>query len=346
MPQKVSIQTIADQLGLSKYAVSRALSGKSGVSEATRERVLELAKTLGYGLPKQKTAAPVSSAASSFVLICINPSIRGDSAYWQRVLEGLIVSSGEKGWHHVIVSQPLSFPSRSNLTPQQAIAPHLNWDSCLGLIVMGTPPYSSLQLMARTGKPLVLLDHSEPLLDCDEVNHANIDAGIKIAHHLLVSRQCRNIVFLSDIAFSTSFAERRIGARLAVERYGGSDAKLREWELTYGDGNWIDTAASRFLRLAPEDRPDGWIGANDDIALKWMQRLQQLGVSIPNDAYVAGIDNVEEAALSSPRLTTVNLSKEELGNRAIEMLERRIARPGTSIEKIQLNAALIPRDSA
>lgn len=56
MSRKVSIQTLADQLGLSKYAVSRALSGKTGVSEATRARVLELARALGYrqstpGLP-------------------------------------------------------------------------------------------------------------------------------------------------------------------------------------------------------------------------------------------------------------------------------------------------------
>lgn len=345
MPRKVSIQTLADQLGLSKYAVSRALSGKSGVSQATRERVLEFAKTLGYGLPPQK-AASASGLASSFVLICINQSNRIDPFYWQRVLDGLISGCSERGWQHVIVSQPLSYPTGSDLSPQEMIAPHLDWSSCLGLIIMGAYPYSALQLMARTGKPLILLDHNEPLLECDAVNHANIDAGMTIAHHLLAARQCRNLVFLGDDGRSASFADRRIGVRLAMERYGTGNARLQEWELSYEDGDWLEAAEQRFLQLAPEDRPDGWIGANDDIAIRWMRKLVQLGVSVPEQTCVAGMDNVEAAALASPRLTTVNLSKEELGSRAIEALQRRMERPGTPMERIQLSATLIPRDSA
>jgi len=345
MPKKVSIQSIADQLGLSKYAVSRALSGKSGVSQATRQRVLELAGTLGYGLPARK-AEPAAPGTASFVLICINPSNRGDATYWQRVLDGLIAGCSEREWHHVIVSQPLTFPKGSAQTPQEAIAPHLDWNGCLGIVVMGAYPYAALQLMARTGKPLVLVDHNEPLLDCDAVNHANIDAGMTAAHHLLATRQCRKLIWLGDDGRSASFAERRIGVRIAIERFGGDGATLREWEIAYEEGGWIESAAERYTRLAPEDRPDGWICANDDIAMQWMRKLQELGVSIPQHTRVTGIDNVESAALASPRLTTVNLCKEELGVRSIEALERRIERPGAPVERIQLRSAFIPRDSA
>src|SRR5262245_27205749 len=48
MPEKITLGTLAKQLGLSKFAVSRALAGKSGVSEATRQRVQALADELGY----------------------------------------------------------------------------------------------------------------------------------------------------------------------------------------------------------------------------------------------------------------------------------------------------------
>ncbi len=346
MPKKLSIQTIADQLGLSKYAVSRALSGKSGVSPATRERVLELARALGYGLPAQKSAPTATSAAASFVLICINPSNRTDPWYWQRVLDGVIAGCNERGWHHVIVSQPLSFSHGAALGPQETLAPHLDWTGCLGLVVLGAYPYAALQLMARAGKPLVLLDHYEPLLDCDAVNHANFDAGLTVAHHLIAARHCRNLVFLGDEGRSTSFSERRVGVRIAVERHGGGNVRLREWELPYEASDWEEEAAARFAALAPEDRPDGWACANDDIAIRWMRKLKELGVSVPGDALVAGIDNVEGAALASPRLTTVNLCKEELGARAVEALQRRIERPGAPTERIQLRSAFVPRDSA
>ncbi|NIK75328.1 LacI family transcriptional regulator [Paenibacillus castaneae] len=347
MPRKISIQMIADQLGLSKYAVSRALSGKSGVSQTTRERVLELARKLGYELPRQEydTAPTAAGSASSFVLIFINQSNRGDPYYWQRVLAGLISGCNERGWHHVIVSQTFSSSTDTAQSPQEAIAPHLDWSNCLGLIVMGSYPYDALQRMARTGKPLVLVDHNEPMLGCDSVNHANIEAGITITRHIL-NRQCRTIVFLGDNGRSASFAERRIGVRLAIERYGSKGTKLFEWELPYEEGGWQDAAVERLSRLSPEDLPDAWIGANDDIAIHWMRKLQQMGWSIPDQCRIAGIDNVEAAALASPRLTTVNLCKEELGHRAIESLQRRIERHGSPSEKIQLTAALIPRDSA
>lgn len=345
MSRKVSIQMIADQLGLSKYAVSRALSGKSGVSPTTRERVLELARALGYGLTAQK-APQAASGQASFVLVCINQANRVDPSYWQRVLNGVISGCEERGWHHVIVSQPLSFPAGSGLSPQETIAPHLDWNSCLGLIVIGAFPYSALQLMSRTGKPLMLLDHNEPLLDCDVVNHANIDAGMTIANHLIVARRCRDLIFLSDDGRSTSFSERRIGVRIAVERYGGGSVRLREWEIAYEGSDWMASAAARFAALSPGDRPDGWVCANDDMALQWIRHLKEQGISVPGDALVTGIDNVEAAILASPKLTTVNLCKEELGARAVEALQRRLERPGAPAERIQLCATFIPRDSA
>ncbi|MCR9218193.1 MAG: LacI family DNA-binding transcriptional regulator, partial [bacterium] len=49
--KRVTLRVIADECGLSKYAVSRALSGKDGVSEATRNRILEVADELGYKRP-------------------------------------------------------------------------------------------------------------------------------------------------------------------------------------------------------------------------------------------------------------------------------------------------------
>lgn len=347
MPRKISIQMIADQLGLSKYAVSRALSGKTGVSIATRERVIELARTLGYELPRQDhDTTPTSiGSASSFVIICINQSNRGDPYYWQRVLAGLISGCNERGWQHVILSQDFACSPVTAQSPQEEIAPHLDWSSCLGIIVMGSYPYDALQRMARTGKPIVLVDHTEPLLVCDSVNHANIEAGINITRHLL-NKQSRTIVFLGDNGQSASFAERRIGVRLAMERYGSEETKLLEWDITYEKGGWLDAAAERLSRLPLEERPDAWIGANDDIAIQWMRRLQQMGLSIPDQCRVVGIDNVEAAITASPQLTTVNLCKEELGHRAIESLQRRIERPGAPSENIQLSAALIPRDSA
>lgn len=345
MSRKVSLQLLADRLGLSKYAVSRALSGKSGVSPATRERVLELARALGYQIQRQDSASPEPSMGSkpAFVLICIKPLNRGEPNYWQRVQEGLASGCKQHGWHSIIVSPTGELPD-SSLSPQETIAPHVDWNACAGVVALGSFPYATLQMIIRTDRPLVLVDHHDPMVACDKVNHANIEAGLAVAGHLL-SLNCRKIGFLSDDGRTPSFAERRLGVKLAVERYSNPDTRIVEWKLPYEQGNWLDEAVNRFAQLPDEERPDAWIGVNDDIALHWMRKLQELGLQVPAQCRVAGIDNVQSAVMSLPRLTTVNLCKEEMGHRAIETLKRRIERPGSPAETILLSGELIPRES-
>lgn len=353
MSRKVSIQTLADQLGLSKYAVSRALSGKTGVSESTRVRVLELARALGYRQHTPGSANQIAHTTQTgtteppFALICMNQLNRGEPHYWQRVLSGIISGCNEQGWHHVIVSPSLDMPNKE-ITPEKAIAPHLDWTSCAGIIVMGAFPHTMLQQLVQTGRPMILVDHQEPLLNCDTISHDNLEAGITVARYLM-SKQCKRIGLITDDGLAASFAQRKMGMELALNHFhtdAGEEISFRTWNVAYENGQWVDKLAATIEQLPAEERPDAWIGANDDIALQWMHKLQLMGSSVPKDCLVIGIDNVYIAAASSPPLTTVHLCKEELGQRAVEALQRRIERPGTPKETVMLSTTLIPRESA
>lgn len=355
MSRKVSIQTLADQLGLSKYAVSRALSGKTGVSESTRARVLELARALGY---RQNTPGSASHSANTnqanaveppFALICMNQLNRGEPHYWQRVLSGIISGCNEQGWHHVIVSPSLDMPDK-DITPEKAIAPHLDWTRCAGIIVMGAFPHTVLQTLVQTGRPMILVDHQEPLLNCDTISHDNLEAGITAARYLM-SKQCRRIGLITDDGRAASFAQRKIGIELALNHFhihkdAREEVNFQTWNVAYENGQWVDRLAAVINQLSAKERPDAWIGANDDIAMQWMHKLGQMSISVPRDCLVIGIDNVYTAATSSPPLTTVHLCKEELGQRAVEALQRRLERPGTPKETVMLSTTLIPRESA
>lgn len=356
MSRKISIQTLADQLGLSKYAVSRALGGKSGVSEETRARVLELARTLGYRQHTPGiTSTPIANAGADlhrpssplFALICMNQSNLSEPHYWQRVLSGMISACDERGWHHAIVSPSLSADD-DRLSPEQALAPHLDWTHCAGIVVMGAFPHTVMKRLSKTGRPLILVDHHDPLLNCDTVSHDNLEAGMTAAKYLL-SVRCRRIGLITDDGRATSFAQRRMGMELMVKQAQAQDgvtATLREWSIPYEHGDWLEQLAREFRRLPEAERPDAWVGVNDDIAMRWMRKLQDMGFSVPGDCRVLGIDNVHAAASAIPPLTTVHLCKEELGQRAIESLQRRMERPGSPRETIMLSTNLIPRDSA
>lgn len=388
MSRKLSLQMLADQLGLSKYAVSRALSGKSGVSAATRQRVLELARTQGYQLPPMlqpalqhstslpshamqspfmnsstipdPLAAPVL-LADAYILICIRDTHANNPSYWQRVLNGVLNSCSAQGIRYVIVSPEAELSSsRSSSSsswsssattatgsPQEAIAPHIDWARCQGIVLVGTFSHRIIQLVVRTRLPYVLVDHVDPLVISDKVNNDNIEAGLKITHHLL-TLHCKHIIFLNDEAYSSSFADRLTGARLAVSgpnEMNPGNVNLEEWKIAYSQAGWEQSLYERWTAIPPAQRPQAWIGANDDIAIRWMRRLQAEGLTIPEETRIAGIDNVEASVLVSPKLTTVNLCKEELGQRAVEALLRRISRPGAPMESIRLSTGLIPRAS-
>lgn len=347
MSRKVSIRVLAEELGLSKYAVSRALSGKSGVSEATRQRVMELAKTLGYQhrqqAPALQTGEREQASSAPYILVCMSHAHSANAVYWQRVLNGLLRSCDELGYPTIIVS-PEPEPARADQSPQQAIAPHLDWSRCGGIVVMGNLPEAVLSLIARAERPYVLVDHTDDLTSCDKVNNDNIEAGEAITRHLL-SLKCRHIAMITDEAWSPSFEDRLTGARITISRQPEGAVKLTEWRIRYG-APWEQSLYERMLELGPASRPDAWIGANDDIAIRWMRKLQSEGHAIPAFTRIAGIDNVEAATLVTPSLTTVNLCKEELGQRAVEALIRRMERPGAPTETIHLSTRLIVRDSA
>ncbi|PQP83043.1 hypothetical protein C0Q44_17005 [Paenibacillus sp. PCH8] len=213
---------------------------------------------------------------------------------------------------------------------------------------MGAFPHAVLQRLAQTGRPIILVDHQEPLLNCDTISHDNQEAGITVARYLM-SMECRRIGLITDDGRAASFAQRKIGIELALNHFNidsNRTTSFREFNISYENGEWHNQLATTIQNMSDHERPDAWIGVNDDIALQWMHKLQEMGISTPKDCLVIGIDNVHSAVTSSPPLTTVNLCKEELGHRAVEALQRRIERPGTPKETVMLSTTLIPRESA
>ena len=91
MAKKVTQEDIARETNLSKYAVSRAIAGKSGTSEETRERVLETCKRLGYVRTTPK-------ASSQYILLMIPKSDLGDPAFWMKVVQGVESGAAKKGY--------------------------------------------------------------------------------------------------------------------------------------------------------------------------------------------------------------------------------------------------------
>jgi LacI family transcriptional regulator len=354
LSKKISMQMIADRLGLSKYTVSQALSGKSGVSDENRLRIEETARAVGYKVKVTKSLLPVKEVLteaaiedntqlekiSPYILVWIQTMYQQDNSFWGKVLAGIATASKELGYEHLIVPVPLSH------NHQLQIPSYVNKVHCVGHILAGKFPSLSIISLKQTGLPIVLIDHYEPLVDVDCVLNNNLDSG-KMACQRLLSAGCKRIVFVGDDSFAVSFKERWWGCRLAMEDMAGpsDEVSLKKWNIPYCQPQMIASLERKVATLLPDTLPDGFICANDQLALDLIPILKHRGFAIPEQIRVIGLDNIDAAAYAHPPLSTIELAKESLGIRAVETLLYRTKHPGRQTEKIMLASRFIARDS-
>jgi DNA-binding LacI/PurR family transcriptional regulator len=192
----------------------------------------------------------------------------------------------------------------------------------------------------KAGVPIVLLDRDLVAYPdrsrYDLVGIDNRRAGYVITTHLLHAG-CRRIVFVGRPGSAPTVDARIAGFREAIAAAA-------------------DHVQSHILRIEPEDkarlraaldevRPDGFVCANDFTAAHLLKTLTELGVAVPDDARMAGIDDVKYASLLSVPLTTIHQPCADMGAVAISAMLDRLRNPNLPTRDILLNFRLVVRDS-
>ncbi|NGZ75328.1 LacI family DNA-binding transcriptional regulator [Saccharibacillus alkalitolerans] len=349
MAKKITMQQIADQLGVSKFVVSKALSGKGGVSESTRERVIQAASQLGYftqprgygqAARREPERLPSASSARQSVLVLM-PNVRfqtRESLYWGRILDGVTETLEEKGFGVIIISEQRI----------DAVTSVLNPSGILGLIGIGQISTPLLLEVHRIGLPTVLIDHEDPLIPADSVFANNTDASMRLTNHLLGSGHSR-LHFIGSSGFSRSFRDRWSGYRAALETHGikPQDGDDPMNTLTGIDDGSFEGELRQWLLKRRKQRtmPTALVCANDSVALVALRVLESVGVRVPEEVSLTGFDNIEDAGRAQPGLTTVHVPKEAMGRRAALRLLERVQDAKAPLEKILVASDLVFRHS-
>ncbi|WP_100405508.1 LacI family DNA-binding transcriptional regulator [Bacillus solitudinis] len=344
MAKKVTMQQIADYLGVSKFVVSKALSGKEGVNSITREKVFEAASKLGYFAQKNKKVNQIKleKQITDFekdhnqVVLVLMPNIRFQnkkSSYWGKILEGLS-SKLENAKCGMVVLTENNVENLSNV---------LNPKGFIGVITVGETSTALLLEVNRMGIPLVMIDHEDPLLPSDTIFNNNFDCSMNLTNHL-IGLGHSNIQFVGDVHYARSFYDRFLGFRSALE---SNDLPFEKEDLLIPLTNEpvLDQMTSWLNNPLKKALPTALVCANDYIAKYVVMALKDSGYCVPDDISVAGFDNMEFSYTMSPTLTTVDIAKQDLGIRAVEMLFRRIQQNHAPFEKLLLAGTIMLRES-
>jgi LacI family transcriptional regulator len=345
--KKVTMQQIADQLGVSKFVISKALSGRTGVSAVTRERVIQTAAQLGYVINKGPTIPNSQQMGTLHTdkmtpkksVIVLMPNIRfqtKENLYWGRVLEGISSELAQLGLGMVIINEQTDH-----------LLDILNPEGFIGMIGVGLIPTDTLLQIHNLGIPLVLIDHEDPLIPADSIFTNNYDGIVRLTNHLIALGH-QNIRFIGNTGYSRSFLERWTGFRVTVEQHSDQAVDRNNYLFPYEHSEIHQSDKfNKWLahQMKQPNRPTAFVCANDQIALVMIDMLNEQGYTVPGDVSVTGYDNIEDAYYSNPGLTTVNVPKEVLGRRSVEMLLHRTNKHHDPLTKVMINGDFIIRGS-
>jgi LacI family transcriptional regulator len=319
---RVTLQTIAREVGLSKYAVSRSLSGKSGVSEETRERIRETALRLGYSKPASQTT-PGDIAVVFHDLDPVNSELH------------MQIQNGVQAEAH-----RLGMALRMLWTHSQGQLEELA-RTCAGLLLVGPHDREAIRAAMATGTPIIRFGWVDPLEDADQVSGTDHEAGQAVIQYL-VDLGHRSIAYVHGTPGYRGRRERFYGAREIAERHPDVTLHVLQFEEENG-------FAETYRALKEKGaRPTAFFCAHDGLALTVVSELLGQGYRIPDDVSVVGFGDFSPAKQISPALTTVRMEGQECGAVGLRLLLERIEnprQPGTPARRVQVASRIIERRS-
>ena len=328
---------IATACGLSRATVSLVLRGSPLVHADTRSRVEAEMERQGYVY--NRAAANLRQRVSSAVALVINDL---SNPFFAEFAAGVDEALGAKGYVTLLGSSNES-PAR-----QRQVLGSLMEHHPAGIILSPAEASSAADIELAIGRHTPLLVFNRALdgasSDGFEYDFLGLDnrAGARLATERLLALGHRRIAFYGGHAESSSCRERRLGYADALKAAG--IALEPHW--------MIETAPTRLEANAHADAlfasapaPTAAVCYNDAVALGLMLGLSRTGRQPGVDFAVTGFDDIPEAAVGIPPLTTVDANPRARGRQAAEMLLQRATTPASPRRAVIVPVQLTERSS-
>jgi LacI family transcriptional regulator len=330
--ERVTLLDVARHAGVSRATASLVLRDSPLVAEVTRQRVLASMQQLGYVY--HRTAATLRSQRSHTVGLVITDIT---NPFFAELTLGIEERLDEANYVVVLAN------TSESLDKQSRILTAIYENNAAGILFCpaeGTSRETVARILQR-GLPTVLLVRYLFDTDADYVGANNV-LGAELAIDHLIAHGHRRIAFIGGPATSSARIDRLQGYRNALRRHDLSvDETLLLTSTTTRDGGHQAIHAL----LALSDPPTAALCYNDVVAFGVMLGLQGLGCVPGQDFAVIGFDNIIEAALWHPPLTTVSIEPRQIGVMAAQRLLERIASPDDPPRHVILLPSLIIRTS-
>jgi len=336
MNKNMTLKEIAERANTSINTVSRALNSKSGVSEQTRQRIMQVAAELNYR-PNMLARSMRGSNTNMLGIVIGDIS----NIFFVKVLEGIEEITNKENLTLAIGN------SSENLQKENKNVEMFLSYRCEGLLI--SPVAGSRQLLEKLKTEavnFVVLDRPlPPGIECDHVGINNKGDSQRAVEHI-VNCGHRDIAIINVTSHLQTEQDRFSGYKAALEENG---IPLREEYVKCCDSKQTAAQACGDL-LALKKRPTAIFVAKESLGLEVISTISNAGLSIPNDVSILLYGDPDWASVFSPKITCMQRPIKEIGSIGANILISRMQNPAAndqdvSYKNIVLDSKLMVRNS-
>jgi len=328
---KVTIVDVAERAGVSFGTVSRVINNDIHVKKETRERVLKAMQQMGFVANRQARSLAGGKSNTIGVLV---PDL--GTGYIGEIIRGIDAELSLSDLGLILYTTHRTASKEANYVANLATG---MVDGLL--LVLPRSPSDFVGNLTQRKFPFVLIDHQGVGCDCHAVGATNWQGGYHATEYLIKLGHSR-------IGFITGWMD--LGC--AIDRLDGYRAALRTYhipeapELVY-EGTFFqpDGYAGATALLDLPVPPTAIFASNDVMAMGCMDAVRNRGLRVPDDVSIVGFDDIPQASLVRPALTTINQPLEKMGRVATQVLLDLLKHPEKEADRIELPTELIIRNS-
>ena len=328
---KVTIVEVAAEAGVSFGTVSRVINNDVHVKPETRERVLATMRRLNFVANRQARSLAGGKSNTIGVLV---PDL--GTGYIGEIMRGIDDELGMAGYDLVL------YTTHRAANKEAEYVSNLARGMVDGLlIVLPRNPEDFTESLIEQRYPFVLIDHQGTGKMCPTVSAANWQGGFNAVEYLIQLGH-RRIGLITGALDLGSAVGRMDGYKMALRaNHIPLDPELI-YEGTFHQPDGYD-GAKKLLELS--DPPTAIFAENDTMAMAAMDAVREKGLRVPDDVSIIGFDDIPQASLIRPALTTVRQPLEQMGRIATQMTLELIQSPEATRRQIELPAELVIRAS-
>jgi DNA-binding LacI/PurR family transcriptional regulator len=327
--RRATLRDVAEGAGVSRSTASRALSGRGYVAEPVREKVLAIARELGYVPDAMARTLKQQKSRSIGILVT---DLRNH--FYADLAAGASQQAKAGGYTTMLVDDGFSDEDDESIA-EAFVALRVG-----GVVVTPTSP-AVPEYLARHRIPVVEVDRQFASAVNDAVVVDNRAGARAATAHLLGLGHRRIALFIDETAWTTG-ASRHRGYR---DAYAAAGVAVDDGLVVPVGWDVEDSRARATEMLQRDDRPTAIFAANNVLAEGVWRAIADLGLAVPGDVSLVAFDDAPWMSMVTPGVTAVAQDSVEVGAVAVRRLLQRLAEPDGEPETTVLDVELKVRGS-